>query len=134
MVLYLIALLVLLTFPILCWETVNEIPDRSHLPFLNPEPASTLSSPAEIFHLNQEPFLHQHSISELVHRADDEHKRLLHKQTKGLKQAAQAYRQRRGRHPPPWFNGWVEFPESHESLMIEEMFDWIYDDLDPSGR
>lgn len=129
--LFLLLLLGSLTFTVFFWDVINEIPDRWHLPFLNPEPVSSLNSPLDIFSLDPDPVSQQHPIIDLIASADSEYERLLRKQTTGLEQAAQAYRSRRGRHPPPWFDRWVAFAESHDCLIIEEMFDRIYHDLNP---
>lgn len=116
---------------VLFWDTINEIPDRWHLSFLNPEPVSSLSSPTDIFSFEPDPVPRQHPLNDLIAKAAGEYERLLAKQTTGLAQAAQAYRSRRGRHPPPWFDQWVAFAEAHDCLIIEDMFDRIYHDLNP---
>ena len=118
-------------FTVYSWDAINEIPDRWHLPHLNPEPASSLSSPADIFRLDSSPTLQQHPIDNLIQHADREYQQLLDKETTGVSQAAKSYRNRRGRHPPPGFDHWVAFAEEHDCLMIEDMFDRIYQDLDP---
>ena len=130
-ILCLALLLGLIIVSMLFWETANEIPDRWHLPFLNPEPASRFSSPNDIFRLDPEPTPRHHPIDDLIAEADDEHSRLLRKQTTSVAEAAQTYRRRRGRHPPPWFDRWVDFAEAHDCLVIENMFDRIYADLNP---
>lgn len=70
-------------------------------------------------------------INDLIAKADSKYERLLGKQTIGLAQASQAYRSRRGRHPPPSFDRWVAFAEAHGCLIIEDMFDRIYHDFEP---
>lgn len=39
--------------------------------------------------------------------------------------------QERGRHPPPHFDKWFEFASSHGCVIIEDLFDQIYRDIDP---
>jgi Glycosyl transferase family 90 len=120
-----------LTFTVLFWDTINEIPDRWHLPFFNTEPVSSLNSPIDIFSVDPDLISPQHPINDLIAKADSEYEQLLGKKTTGLAQAAQAYRSRRGRHPPPSFDRWVALAEAHDCVIIEDMFDRIYDDLNP---
>lgn len=114
-------------------EDLQEIPDRWHGRFFNQEPISSFRSPADLAQLNantgqpSEP----HPIERLVAQADDHFEELLRKQTHGVVDAADAYRRRRGRHPPPFFDKWVAFAESKGSIIIEDFFDRIYDDLNP---
>lgn len=72
-----------------------------------------------------------HPIDELVGRANEAFDRIRGAQTHDVPSAAQAYRGRRGRHPPPRFDEWVEWCERHNVLIIEDLFDQIYDDLNP---
>ena len=51
--------------------------------------------------------------------------------TRGVEAAAQSYIRRRGRCPPPKFDEWVSYAEAHGAVMVEELFDRIYDDLRP---
>jgi hypothetical protein len=120
-----------LAFTVLFWDTIHEIPDRWHLSFLNPEPVSSLKSPIDIFSIDPESRSRRYPINDLIAKADSEYERLLGNQNTGLAQAAQAYRSRRGRHPPPSFDRWVAFAEAHDCLIIEDMFDCIYHDLNP---
>ncbi|KAJ9609539.1 hypothetical protein H2200_005866 [Cladophialophora chaetospira] len=119
------------TFVVGFWDTINEIPDRWHMPFLNPEPVSSLGFPTAIFNLDSETASLQHPINDLIANADEEYEHLVAKQSTGLAQAAQAYRSWRGRHPPPWFDQWYAFAELHDCVMIEDLFDRIYHDLNP---
>lgn len=73
----------------------------------------------------------EHPIDELIGRADVELTRLLQKETHTLKDAAEQYRQRRGRQPPPGFDRWFAFARNHSAVVVEEFFDRIYDDLNP---
>lgn len=38
---------------------------------------------------------------------------------------------RRGRHPPPGFDKWVEYALNHDAVIVENFFDRIYSDLQP---
>lgn len=72
-----------------------------------------------------------HPIDELVRRAHENSERVREAQSHGVPSAAQAYRARRGRHPPPRFDEWVKWCDDHEVIIIEDLFDQIYDDLNP---
>jgi hypothetical protein len=52
-------------------------------------------------------------------------------ESKTVEEAAQAYRKARGRHPPPHFDKWFEYAQSHNALIVEGFFDQIYEDLEP---
>ncbi|CAK4030832.1 Hypothetical predicted protein [Lecanosticta acicola] len=45
--------------------------------------------------------------------------------------AAAAYRERRGRHPPPFFDKWFEWAQENNCTHIESMFDQVYEDVEP---
>jgi len=87
--------------------------------------------PLQVPFLNKSPPRPHHIIDELVKQANKEHEELLARRTHGVKGAAAAYRQRRGRHPPPEFDKWVEYAESQKAIIIESLFDQIYTDLEP---
>ncbi|KAB8263049.1 hypothetical protein BDV32DRAFT_119420 [Aspergillus pseudonomiae] len=72
-----------------------------------------------------------HPIDGLIRNAEQEWDRLLTKQVYNLIDAAAQYRQRRGRHPPPGFDKWVEFAQQKDAILIEDLFDQLYDDLSP---
>lgn len=72
-----------------------------------------------------------HIIDELVEQAHTEFDELRRRRTYGVERAAAAYRKRRGRHPPPEFDKWVQYAESQDAIVIEELFDQIYNDLEP---
>lgn len=72
-----------------------------------------------------------HPIDDLLRAADIDHQRLLDEEVHSLTNAAAAYRVRRGRHPPPRFDEWVTFAKEHDVLLIEELYDQIYHDLEP---
>nr|POE56180.1 beta-1,2-xylosyltransferase 1 [Quercus suber] len=72
-----------------------------------------------------------HPIDDLIRKAEVEFDARLSKQTTTLHGAADAYRQRRGRPPPPEFDVWFEFAQNHSAVVVEDFFDQIYTDLDP---
>ncbi|KAI0475714.1 glycosyltransferase family 90 protein [Xylariaceae sp. FL0804] len=75
--------------------------------------------------------LGNHPIDDLIRRAEDNFDKVLAKEVHTLAEAAEAYRMRRGRHPPPGFDKWFEFAEERDSVIVEDFFDQIYHDLGP---
>lgn len=73
----------------------------------------------------------KHPIDGLVKEADDTYERFMRQATTGVAEAADTYRKRRGRHPPPKFDEWVKWCEERKVVMVEEFFDQIYNDLAP---
>lgn len=71
------------------------------------------------------------AIDGLIKEADTAFNNLLSRQSLSLEEAAQAYRERRGRHPPPGFRKWFEYARKHDAIVIEEFWDQIYHDLEP---
>ena len=78
-------------------------------------------------HKSQRP----HPIEELVGKAQTTFSNLLARQTYSLNATAAAYRERRGRHPPPGFNLWYNYAADNDVLIVEDFWDQIYDDLQP---
>lgn len=74
---------------------------------------------------------HHHPIDDLIANATATLHSLLSKQTTTLTEAASAYRERRGRNPPPGFDVWHAFASAHDAFVVEDFFDQIYDDLNP---
>lgn len=72
-----------------------------------------------------------HPIGYLIQGARIQLDEWLEKETTNISTAAQAYRERRGRQPPPGFDRWFKFAQDHDALIIENFFDRIYDDLNP---
>ena len=72
-----------------------------------------------------------HPIDHLIAEAGKELDDLVKKETTNVHDAAEAYRQRRGRQPPPGFDLWFAFARNHSAVMIEDFFDRIYHDLNP---
>ena len=112
-------------------EDFRELPDRLHAPFFNPEPASSLDSPTDIFEPDLGYIADQHPIEDLIGKADAEANEIAGRQTHTLSATAVAYRQRRGRHPPPNFDKWFDYAVSQNCLIVEDFFDQIYRDIEP---
>lgn len=74
---------------------------------------------------------HTHPIEVLIKTAQRDFDAMMAKEASSLKQAASAYRARRGRHPPPGFKAWYEFAKDKKVVMVEDFFDQIYHDLGP---
>lgn len=72
-----------------------------------------------------------HPISRLITTANVKWRHLLEKETRTVAAAADQYRSRRGRHPPPGFAEWFEFAKSRNALVVEDFFDQIYHDTNP---
>ncbi|OAA71422.1 Lipopolysaccharide-modifying protein [Cordyceps fumosorosea ARSEF 2679] len=73
-----------------------------------------------------------HPIKKLMIDARDEHQRVLEtKRSYDLPTTAARYRERRGRHPPPGFDKWVEAAIAADAVIVEDYFDRIYKDLAP---
>lgn len=72
-----------------------------------------------------------HPIDHLIGVAEKEFSDLLAKESNTLRDAAAAYRTRRGRHPPPGFNAWYEFAKERNAVIVEDFFDQVYHDLNP---
>lgn len=73
----------------------------------------------------------QHPIEKLALKAYAEQGRLLSRQSHDLSTAANHYRERRGRHPPPGFDAWLSYAKQHDAVVVEDFFDRIYHDLNP---
>ncbi|KAL0942431.1 capsular associated protein [Colletotrichum truncatum] len=71
------------------------------------------------------------SIDWLIHDARARQDAVLRKRSRTLHNAAQRYRERRGRHPPPGFQEWFRHATETNAIVVEEFFDRIYDDLRP---
>lgn len=72
-----------------------------------------------------------HPIDELIRLAEKNFREVLAKESTTVAQAAKAYRERRGRHPPPGFDKWFEFAQENDAIIVEDFFDRIYHDLNP---
>ncbi|KAF6824021.1 capsular associated protein [Colletotrichum plurivorum] len=72
-----------------------------------------------------------HPIDRLIHEARTRQATALERRSRTLHNAAQRYRERRGRHPPPGFREWFRHATETDAIVVEEFFDRIYDDLQP---
>lgn len=72
-----------------------------------------------------------HPIDIRIRAAEAEFAEKVSRQSGSLEEAAAAYRERRGRHPPPGFKEWYEFAVENDAIMIEDFWDQIYHDLEP---
>ncbi|KEY69983.1 hypothetical protein S7711_04001 [Stachybotrys chartarum IBT 7711] len=73
----------------------------------------------------------QHPIEKLMADAKIYHEEMLAKRSYNVETAATQYRERRGRHPPPGFDRWVEAALDNKAIIVEDYFDRIYKDLAP---
>ncbi|KAH7354534.1 hypothetical protein B0T11DRAFT_231209 [Plectosphaerella cucumerina] len=73
----------------------------------------------------------RHPIDDLIQTAEKNFLSLLRKQSKTIEAAAEAYRARRDRHPPPGFDAWFKFAQERNAVIVEDFFDQIYEDLEP---
>ena len=119
------------------WEDVKHIsipniPTFKHSNTLDvpPSPSDGLSftSPDPSLAATPRP---DHPINQLISEAEKGFDALLTKETNNVHDAAQAYRDRRGRQPPPSFDVWFAFAQNHSVVIVEEFFDQIYHDLAP---
>jgi hypothetical protein len=72
-----------------------------------------------------------HPISTLIDNAHLDFARLLGKRSLTLEQAANRYRERRGRHPPPGFDAWFAAAKTKDAIVVEDFFDQVYHDINP---
>ena len=72
-----------------------------------------------------------HPIDQLIYDAQHRYAEMISKESRSVEEAAQAYRKRRGRHPPPGFDLWFEFAQNNTAVIVEDFFDQIYHDLEP---
>lgn len=80
---------------------------------------------------DERPKAQPHPIDRLISSAQRTFDELIAKRTTDLQATAKAYRQRRGRHPPPGFEAWFAFAKDNDALIVEDFFDQIYHDLNP---
>ncbi|KAK0389680.1 hypothetical protein NLU13_3253 [Sarocladium strictum] len=73
----------------------------------------------------------QSPIRELMVNASIQFEHLIAKRTPDMWAASSRYRIRRGRHPPPGFDKWVEAATNSSAVIVEDFFDRIYKDLTP---
>ncbi|KAH6659142.1 hypothetical protein BKA67DRAFT_589341 [Truncatella angustata] len=73
----------------------------------------------------------RHPIEELIADAHTSQETVLAQRSRDLPTAADRYRKRRGRHPPPGFDAWMQYAVDHDAIIVESFFDRIYHDLSP---
>lgn len=73
----------------------------------------------------------KHPIEYLIDSAEKEFANKISQQSHTIAEAAAAYRQRRGRHPPPGFDKWFKFAQEKNAVIVEDFWDQIYHDLEP---
>ncbi|GFG20634.1 beta-1,2-xylosyltransferase 1 [Aspergillus udagawae] len=108
-----------ISFTLGCWWSASRSKQQVafNIPYNHADSSSSLSG--------------DHPIDQLITKADAEWQSLLAKEATSFNAATDQYRRRRGRHPPPGFKEWFEFARSKDALIIEDLFDQIYDDLNP---
>lgn len=74
---------------------------------------------------------HFHPIDRLVFAAQNRLHYFLLRQSHNVTSAADRYRLRRGRHPPPGFDQWFQYAQARNAVVVEDFFDQIYSDLSP---
>ncbi|KAI8627619.1 glycosyltransferase family 90 protein [Xylariaceae sp. FL1651] len=72
-----------------------------------------------------------HAINRLSQDARLQFKQLLGRRSVTLEQAANRYREHRGRHPPPGFDKWFSVAQKKNAIIVEDFFDRIYHDIGP---
>jgi len=72
-----------------------------------------------------------HPIESLIRRAEKEFDDKIATASTSVAEAAKAYRERRGRHPPPDFDRWFAFAQEKNAIIVEDFWDQIYHDLEP---
>lgn len=108
--------------------------DSSSSDSSSPKSSSPKSPSKSSSHSSQEPPpgpKDSHPIDRLVYDAQHTFAEIISRQSNTLEDAAQAYRKRRGRHPPPGFDAWFKFAQSRGAIIVEDFFDQIYHDLEP---
>ncbi|KAI9864746.1 MAG: hypothetical protein M1824_004653 [Vezdaea acicularis] len=123
-------LLAVVIFSIIWWIKVTSPLSKTPNEPTYTSPASTGTPPVDIDPLPHDPG-RNHPIDALIQQANLRFENLLSKRTETLKDAAAAYRRRRGRHPPPRFQKWFEFAQQRDAIIVEDFFDQIYHDLNP---
>ncbi|PVI07876.1 glycosyltransferase family 90 protein [Periconia macrospinosa] len=73
----------------------------------------------------------RHPVERLMDHAQKHFEALMNDEAHTLADAAKNYRKRRGRHPPPGFDAWFSFAQTHNALVVEPFFDQIDADLAP---
>ncbi|KAL1890431.1 hypothetical protein Sste5346_008258 [Sporothrix stenoceras] len=72
-----------------------------------------------------------HPITSLIEKHEAQWEQIMSHGQKSVHEAAEAYRERRGHHPPPHFDEWAKAALKENSVIVESFFDRIYHDLKP---
>lgn len=72
-----------------------------------------------------------HPIDELIRKGKTQYRNMKTRRSTTIEEAAEAYRKKRNRHPPPGFDDWFLYAKSKGSIIIEDFFDQIYHDIEP---
>lgn len=72
-----------------------------------------------------------HPLDDAINEARKFHENRISHRITNLHDASHAYRQRRGRHPPPGFEKWYARAVASQAVIVESFFDQIYEDLEP---
>jgi hypothetical protein len=72
-----------------------------------------------------------HPLDDVIEKAREAHQARISKETTGIYGAVYAYRNSRGRHPPPGFDKWHARATKSQAVVVESFFDQIYEDLEP---
>lgn len=72
----------------------------------------------------------RHPVQILIRNAQNDFETMLQNQSKNLTDAREEYRRRYNLDPPPGFDAWYEFAESHSSLIIDN-FDLLHETISP---
>ncbi len=89
------------------------------------DPALTAPAPTK------QPGRIDHPINDLIAESRQSFMEMLQRRVYTLQDAAECYRERRGRHPPPGFGDWFVAASDYDAVIVEQFFDRIYDDLAP---
>ncbi|WKT49297.1 hypothetical protein QSH57_014227 [Fusarium oxysporum f. sp. vasinfectum] len=127
-----LAALVLFAF----WSFSNRSPAPSLLPIQKSQPAAADGADSFPAKAAEQPFSNKpvqgaHPIDKLINDGGKRYKDILSRESHTLEEAAQAYRKRRGRHPPPGFDKWWDFAKQNNAIVVEEFWDQVYHDIDP---
>jgi hypothetical protein len=94
-------------------------------------PSRYTTGPAVIDYFKKLTKAQPHPIDTLIAQALEEHDRLLEQASYDVGTAAARYRARRGRHPPPGFDKWMQYAMYLNATIVENYFDRIYHDIAP---
>lgn len=73
----------------------------------------------------------QRTLDDVIEEARRTNDKSVQEEASTLQEAADSYRRRRGRHPPPGFDKWFARARNSRAVIVESFFDQIYEDLEP---